>query len=42
MKNERSQLLAERNALKVRCRDFEKKDEESQAALERLEEELTT
>ncbi|QCD83979.1 hypothetical protein DEO72_LG2g4328 [Vigna unguiculata] len=40
MKNERSQLLVERNVLKTRCRDFEKKDEDSQAALERLEEEL--
>ena len=40
VKNERSQLLAERNILKARCRDFEKKDEDSQAALERLEEEL--
>jgi len=40
VKNERSQLLAERNVLKARCRDFEKKDEDSQAALERLEEEL--
>ncbi|QCD77872.1 hypothetical protein DEO72_LG1g1500 [Vigna unguiculata] len=40
VKNERSQLLAERNVLKTRCRDFEKKDEDSQAALERLEEEL--
>ena len=29
VKNERSQLLAKRNALKVHCRDFEKKDEES-------------
>jgi len=26
----------------VRCRDFEEKDEESQTALEHLEEELTT
>ena len=42
VKNERSQLLAKRNALKLRCKDFEKKDEESQAALERLEEELAT
>jgi len=33
-------MLAERNVLKARCRDFEKKDEDSQAALERLEEEL--
>ncbi|QCD93948.1 hypothetical protein DEO72_LG5g2025 [Vigna unguiculata] len=40
LKNERSQLLAERNVFKARCRDFEKKDEDSQAALERLEEEL--
>ena len=36
VKNERSQLLAERNILKARCRDFEKKDEDSQAALEEL------
>ena len=40
MKNERSQLLAERKVLKTRCRDFEKKDKDSQAALELLEEEL--
>ncbi|QCE05000.1 hypothetical protein DEO72_LG8g3042 [Vigna unguiculata] len=39
-KNERSQLLAKRNVLKTHCRDFEKKDEDSQAALERLEEDL--
>jgi len=42
VKNERSQLLAERNVLKAHCRDFEKKDEDSQAALERLKEELVT
>ena len=42
MKNERPQLLAERNVLKARCRDFEKKDEDSLVALERLKEELAT
>ena len=40
VKNERSQLLAKRNVLKTHCRDFEKKNEDSQVALERLEEEL--
>jgi len=40
VKNERSQLLAEHNVLKAHCRDFEKNDEDSQAALERQEEEL--
>jgi len=42
VKNERSQLLVERNALKARCRELEKKDEESHVALELLEKELAT
>ncbi|QCD95782.1 hypothetical protein DEO72_LG6g478 [Vigna unguiculata] len=40
VKNERSQLLGERNTLKARCKELEMKDEESQTALERLEERL--
>jgi len=42
VKNERSQLLGERNTLKARCKELEMKDEESQTALERLEERLAT
>ena len=41
VKNERSQLLAERNALKARCKELEMKDEESRAALEQLEGKLS-
>jgi len=41
VKNERSQLLKERNTLKTRCKELEMKDEESQTALEKLEEKLT-
>lgn len=40
MRDERSQLLSECNALKVHCRDLEKKGEKSQATLELIEEEL--
>jgi len=40
VKNERSQLLGERNTLKARCKELEMKAEESQTALERLEERL--
>jgi len=41
VKNERSQLLGERNTLKTHCKELEMKDEESRAALEQLEERLS-
>jgi len=41
VKNERSQILAECNALKARCKELEMKDEESRATLEQLEGKLS-
>jgi len=40
VKNERSQLLAERNTWKACCKDLEQQSEESQASVKQLEEEL--